>query len=133
MRGPAQDALLKEYALSLTQEESVNTYAVVKRANPEAGAKELAKILRAAQVQAALAWHKSKVQDGKISSLSRSELTRHAESLSLEAQSKSDSSTTVRHLLSLTAEERLPVKEATRLANPDADDKSFNKAYKIAL
>ena len=114
VRGPAQDALLKEHALSRTLEESVHTYAAVKEANPKAGAKELGKILRAAKVQAALAWHKNKVQDGKISSLPRSEMTKHAESLSLEAQSKSDSSTTVRHYLSLTAEERLPVKEATK-------------------
>jgi hypothetical protein len=132
-KGPAQDALLKEYALSLTLEESVNTYAVTRRANPEAGTKELAGLLRAAKIQAALAWHKNKVQDGKTSSLPRSEMIRHSGFLSLEAQSKSDSSTTVRHNLSLTAEERLPVKEAIRLANPDADDKAFNKAYKIAL
>jgi hypothetical protein len=133
VRGPAQDALLKEHALSLTLDESVNTYAVVKEANPKAGAKELGKILWAAKVQAAFAWRKNKVQDGKTSSLPCSEMTRHAESLSLEAQSKSDSSTTVRHYLSLTAEERLPVKETTRLANPDADNKAFNKAYKISL
>ena len=69
MRGPAQDALLKEYALSLTLEERVNNYAVVREANPKAGAEELGKILRAAKVQAALAWHKNKVQDGKTSSL----------------------------------------------------------------
>ncbi len=35
--------------------------------------------------------------------------------------------------MSLTKEERTPVLEATRLANPDADANALNKAYKIAL
>jgi hypothetical protein len=70
LRGPAQNALLKEDASSLTMEESVNVYAEVKRANPEAGAQELGKILWAAKVQAALAWHKNRVQIGKTPSLS---------------------------------------------------------------
>ena len=39
----------------------------------------------------------------------------------------------MKYYLSLTNEERIPVKEATKLANPDADAKAFNKAYKIAL
>ncbi len=55
------------------------------------------------------------------------------EPLSLEAQPKSDTSTKVRYYLSLTKEERTPVFHATKLANPDADAKAFNKAYKIAL
>jgi hypothetical protein len=53
--------------------------------------------------------------------------------LSLEAQPKSDASTKVKHSLSLTKEEKTPVFFATKLANPDADTKAFNKAYKIAL
>ena len=77
VEGPAQKALLKEYALSRTEEERVNTYAEVREANPKAGAKELAKILKAANVQAALAWHKSKVQEENTSSLPRSEMTSH--------------------------------------------------------
>ncbi len=35
--------------------------------------------------------------------------------------------------MSLTKEERAPIKIAKRLANPDADADAFNKAYKIAL
>jgi hypothetical protein len=131
MRGPAQDALLKEYALSLTLEERVNIYAVVREANPKAGAEELGKILRAAKVQAALAWHKNKVRDAKTSSLSLSGSIRSSEPTSLEAQPKSDASTTERYYISLTKEETAPIRIATELANPGADAKALNKAYKL--
>ncbi len=133
MRGPAQNALLKEHALSLAKGESVDIYADVREANPNASAKELGKALRAHRVQAALAWHKDRVHEAKDSSLSQTGKFKLTEPLSIEAQSKSDSSTTVKYYLSLTKEERTPVFEATKLANPDADDKAFNKAYKIAL
>jgi hypothetical protein len=45
VRGPAQFALLKEHALSLTADERFRLYAEVRKANPEAEAKEIAKIL----------------------------------------------------------------------------------------
>ena len=133
VKGPAQSALLKEHALSLTKEESVSFYAEVRKANPMAEAKEIAKILKAAKVQAALAWNRNKKQerDGETFSVLLPERTKHTESLSLEAQSKSGTSTTVKHYFSLTAEERQPVKQATRLANPDADEKAFNKAFGV--
>ena len=67
VRGPAQDALLKEYTLSLTEGESIEIYAEVREANPNAGAKELGRALRASKIQAALAWHKNRVQGGKDS------------------------------------------------------------------
>ncbi len=35
--------------------------------------------------------------------------------------------------MSLTEDERAPIKIATKLANPDANVDAFNKAYKIAL
>ncbi len=133
MRGPAQDALLAEHALSLTKGESVDIYAEVREANPNASALELGKALRAFRVQSALAWHKSRVHEGKDSSFPLPGTIKLTRPPSLEAQPKSDSSTTVKYYLSLTKEERIPVKEATKLANPDADDKEFNKAYKIAL
>ncbi len=131
--GPAKDALLKEHALSLTKGESVDIYAEVREANPDASAKELGKALRAFRVQAALAWHKNRVQEGKDSSLPLSGANKLTRPPSLEAQRESDASTTVKYYLSLTDEERIPVKEATKLANPDADAKEFIKAYKIAL
>ncbi len=67
VRGPAQDALLKEFTLSLTEGESIEIYAEVREANPNAGAKELGRALRASKIQAALAWHKNRVQGGKDS------------------------------------------------------------------
>jgi hypothetical protein len=54
--------------------------------------------------------------------------------LSLRAQPKSDASLEVKpYTLSLTKEERAPVFVATKLANPNADRKAFNLAYRIAL
>ena len=157
MRGPAQDALLKEHARSLGNGESANVYAGFREANPGASAKELGKALRAFRVKAALAWHKKRSQGGKDSSLpfagtaeplawhkSRGQNRKDSslppsgtakltEPLSLEAQPKSDGFPTVRYYLSLTEEEMTPVEKATRLANPNADDRAFNLAYKIAL
>jgi hypothetical protein len=54
---------------------------------------------------------------------------------SLRAQPKSDVSQEAKPYaqLSLTKEERAPVFAATKLANPDADRKAFNLAYRIAL
>jgi hypothetical protein len=54
VRGPAQDALLAEFARSLTMAESSDLYAEVKAANPNAPAKELGGALRAFKLQAAL-------------------------------------------------------------------------------
>ena len=137
VRGPAQDALLVEFDRSLTMAESGNLYGEVKDANPNASAKELGTALRAFRVQAALVWHRKRAHDGKDSSLplppSLPGTTKLTEPLSLEAQPKSDASTTVKYYLSLTKEERTPVFHATKLANPDASSKEFNKAYKIAL
>ncbi len=57
-----------------------------------------------------------------------------ASPLSLQAQPKSDAPPKVdSYSLSLTNEERKPVFAATKLANPNADDKAFNVAYGIAL
>jgi hypothetical protein len=85
----------------------------------------------------ALVWHRNRVHEGKDSSLplprSLPGTAKLTEPLSLEAQPKSDAFTTVRYYLYLTKEERTPVFMATKLANPDADAKAFNKAYKIAL
>ncbi len=39
----------------------------------------------------------------------------------------------MRYFISLTKEETAPIRIATELANPDADAKALNKAYKIAL
>jgi hypothetical protein len=69
VRGPAQDALLAEFARSLTMAESSNLYAEVKEANPNASAKELGRALRAFKLQAALVWHRKRVHDGKDFSL----------------------------------------------------------------
>jgi hypothetical protein len=54
VRGPAQNALLAEFDLSLTMAESSNQYVEVKDANPNASAKEIGAALRAFRVQAAL-------------------------------------------------------------------------------
>ncbi len=135
---------LAEFSLSQSMAESANLYAQVREANPDAAAKELAIALRAAKVQAALAWHSNELREGKDSSLPPSGTAKQtldlsqvrnslAEPTSLETQPKSDASTTVRYYLSLTKEERIPVLNATKLANPDADAVAFNKAYKIAL
>jgi hypothetical protein len=133
VRGPAQDAFLAEFNLSLTKQDNSNLYQEVKEANPNAAAKELGSALRALKVQAALVWHRKKLHERKDSSLPFAGTAKPTEPLSLEAQPKTDASTTVRYYLSLTKEERTPVFEATKLANPDADAKEFNKAYKIAL
>ena len=133
VRGPAQDALLAEFTLSLTQWEQSNLYQEVKEANPKANAIELGSALRAFKVQAALTWHGKRVHEGKASTLPLSGMAKLTKPPSLEAQPKSNASTTRTYYLSLTKEERAPVKEATKLANPDADAKAFNKAYKIAL
>jgi hypothetical protein len=133
VRGPAQDALLLEHSLTLTKEEEGNLLAEVMEANPNTAARELGKALRTRRVQAALTWHRNRVQEGKDSPLSLSGTAKQTELPSLEAQPKSDSSTTVRYYLSLTEEERTPVFNATKLANPKADASAFNKAYKIAL
>ena len=69
VRGPAQDALLKEHALSFGNGESANVYAGFREANPGASPKELGKALRAFRVNAALAWHKKRNQAGKDSPL----------------------------------------------------------------
>jgi hypothetical protein len=133
VRGPAQEALLKDHALSLAEGESAAMYAEFREANPDASAKEHVRALRAFRVQAELSWRKNREHGGRNSSLPLSGKVKLAEPLSIEAQSKSDSSTTVRYYLSLTKEERAPIRIATELANPDADAKALNKAYKIAL
>ena len=133
MRGSAQNALLEEFSRSLTIEETQDLLAEVRNANPNAAAKEFGTAYRAFKVQAALVWHRNRAHEGKDSSLPLSGTAKPTEPLSLEAQPKSDASTTVRYYLSLTKEERAPVFEATKLANPDADVTAFNKAYKIAL
>jgi hypothetical protein len=133
VRGPAQDVLLAEFSRSLTVAEISNLYGEVRDANPNASAKELGRALRAFSVQAALTWHRNRVHEAKDSSLPLTGTAKLTEPLSLEAQPKSDASTTVRYYLSLTKEERTPVFDATKLANPDADAKALNKAYKIAL
>jgi hypothetical protein len=135
MRGPAQDALLAEFARSLTMAESSDLYSEVKEAHPNAPAKELGRALRAFKLQAALVWHRKRAPGGKDSSLplprplpGTAKLT---EPLSLEAQPKSDASTKVKYSLSLTKEERTPVFFATKLANPDADTKHLTRLTKL--
>ena len=71
------------------------------------------------------------MHEAKDSSFSLSGMVMPTKPLSLKAQPKSDMAT--KYYLSLTKEERTPVFEATKLANPDASGKAFNKAYKIAL
>ncbi len=78
-------------------------------------------------------WHRNRVHEAKDSTLPRTGTAKLTGPPSLEAQSKPGSSTSVRYYLSLTKEERTPVFNATKLANPDADANAFNKAYKIAL
>ena len=131
VRGPAQDALLAEFNLSLTDSDRFNLFQEVKDANPRANANELGKALRALKVQAALTWRRKKMHEAKESSLSLTGMVMPTKPLSLKAQPKSDMAT--KYYLSLTKEERTPVFEATKLANPDASSKVFNKAYKIAL
>ena len=133
VRGPAQTALLNEFTLSLDENERAEIYAEVRDANPMAGANELGSLLRAAKVQKALAWRGKRNQGRKDASLSSSGTARLTEPLSLEAQPKTGKSTTGKCYLSLTKEERIPVKEATKRANPNADDRAFNLAYKVAL
>jgi hypothetical protein len=93
VRGPAQDALLKEHALTLTMEDNnSNLYAEVREANPNAAAKELGRALRALRVQAALVWHKNRGHEGKDSSLPLPGANKLIGPPSLEAQQKSDAS-----------------------------------------
>ena len=93
VRGPAQTALLNEFALSL-ENKRAEIYAEVREANPTAGASELGSLLRAAKVQKALAWRRKKNQGRKDASLSSSGTARLTEPLSLEAQPKTGGSTT---------------------------------------
>jgi hypothetical protein len=113
VRGPTQDALLKDHALSLAEDESLDTYAAIREANPNAGAKELGALLRAAKVQAALLWRRGIEQGGKQFPLPRSGIDKSAQHTSLEAQPKSDNSTTERYYISLTKEETAPIRIAT--------------------
>ena len=121
----------------LTKVESSNLFEEVRDANPNGTAKELGRALRATKLKAALVWRRMKTRDGKDSSLplplSLPRTVRLTAPLSLRAQPKSDASMKVKYSLSLTKEERTPVLFATKLANPDADNKAFNKAYKMAL
>ncbi len=68
VRGPAQNALLDEFRLSLTQAQSGDLYAKVREENPDANATELAKNLRAAMLTAALEARRKKIQDEHDSS-----------------------------------------------------------------
>ncbi len=157
----AQKALLQEFKLSQTKEEGQILYNKVKESNPDAGAVKLAKALRAATVEAALEDREKRNRDTKDSARSPPSSTgstsktassadvrskdvslsllhigtvKAVTPLSLRAESKSDASLGVKpYSLSLTQEERAPVFAATKLANPDADRKAFNLAYKIAL
>jgi hypothetical protein len=75
----------------------------------------------------------SRNKDGSFSMLPLGAF-KPASPLSLQAQPKSDAPPKVNpYSLSLTKEERMPVFEATKLANPNADHKAFNVAYGIAL
>ncbi len=60
VRGPAQDALLAEHALTLTLADKHNIYAEASEVNPTASTKEHEKAFRALRVQAALAWRTDK-------------------------------------------------------------------------
>ncbi len=162
VRGPAQNALLDEFRLSLTRAQSSDLYTKVRDENPDANSTELAKNLRAVMLTAALEDRRKKIQDEKDSSFppplsagsaSKAVISpadkrnkdgslsilplgafKPASPLSLQAQSKSDASLRANPFsLSLTKEERAPVFAATKLANPDADRKAFNLAYGIAL
>jgi hypothetical protein len=108
VRGPSRNALLEEFSRSLTIKETENILAEVREANPSATAKEFGAAYRAFKVQAALVWHRSRAHKGKDSSLPLAGTAKPTEPLSLEAQPKSDASTTVRYYLSLTKEEELP-------------------------
>jgi hypothetical protein len=162
VRGPAQKALLDEFCLSLTQAQRDDIYGKVKEDYPNANSKELAKNLRAVMLTAALEARRKKIQEEKdfsfppplsASNASKADISpadlrnkdgsfsmlplgafKSASPLSLQAQSKSDTPPKVNpSFLSLTREERIPVFEATKLANPNVDHKAFNVAYDIAL
>ncbi len=107
-----------------------------KDANPNATSQDLGRALRAFKMQEALVWHRKRINDGMDSSLplppSLSGTAKPTEPpLSLEAQPKSDASTTVRYYLSLTKEERTPVFEATKLANPDETPRRLTRLTKL--
>jgi hypothetical protein len=68
VRGPAQNAPLVEFDRSLTKEESINLFAEVKDANPDAAPMELGQALRVAKLKAALVWRRMKMRDEKDSS-----------------------------------------------------------------
>ncbi len=68
VRGPAQNALLDEFRLSLTQAQRSDLYAKVREENPDANSSELAKNLRAEMLTAALEARRKKMQDEKDSS-----------------------------------------------------------------
>ena len=93
--------------------------------------------LRAVMVTAAIEARRKKIQDEKNPSFPPSVSAgtfMPASPLSLQAQPKSDTPSKVNSRpLSLTKEERKPVFEATKQANPNADHKAFNEAYGIAL
>jgi hypothetical protein len=75
----------------------------------------------------------SRNKDGSLPMLSLGAF-KPASPLSLQAQPKSDTPSKVNSRpLSLTKEERKPVFEATKLANPNTDHNAFNEAYGIAL
>ncbi len=75
----------------------------------------------------------SKNKDSSLSMLSLGAF-KPVSPLSLQAQPKSDTLPKANFRdLSLTKEERGPVFEATKLANPNANQKAFDVAYDIAL
>ena len=68
VRGPAQKALLDEFRLSLTQEQTAEMYGKLRENHPDANAKELAGNLRTVMVTAALEARWKKIQDEKAKS-----------------------------------------------------------------
>ena len=150
-----------EFYHSLTDQEKHAIHVEVMNTNPGASPNELVSIKRAVLLKAALEAREKKIQDardishfppspaGSVSkaakptdasskdvSLSLLHLgtVKTATPLSLKAQPKSDASLEGKpYSLSLTKEERTPIFEATKLANPNADHKAFILAYKIAL
>ena len=158
---PSDSALRLELYRSLTDQEKQAIHDGVMHANPGASAKEIASIRRVVVLKAAKEAREKKIQDARdishflpspVGSVSKAAKPTDASSkdvslsllhlgtvetaspLSLKAQPKSDASLEGKpYSLSLTKEERTPIFEATKLANPNADHKAFILAYKIAL
>ena len=144
----AEQALLLQFACSLTDIENLNIHHDVVKANPGLSEKELSAVKRAVMIAKAQAWkgrldeqHKSKEASNSVPPVKDSPLPflnlgtiKPVDDRTLVALQEGQSQDAKPYsCLTLTTEERMAVFATTKAANPDANRVDFGLAYKIAL